>query len=276
MARVTLSDGRRLSGWVAGATVVFSVLLFLILAGYSPDAPGQVDEQRDLSPGLYAALQAILATVLTIGVIEWFAEVLFRERNASELHRFLKLRASTVSAQLEDIVREDAADWRDILARATDVKVLLRNPMSWLPQHQHLLLEAARRQSLELVVGVPDEDDAFFEATAASCGLQPAQLVTAIATAVQALEQAWDGETLLKGGTRFQVVTYAGTPSYETVITTDIAAILLGTPVPSGPQSRRLAITFGRDTSGGGPSRSLAEQTTEMLDGRTSIMDKKA
>ncbi len=257
---------------VAAVVVAASLLALVVLAQWAPDAPGASDDRADLDPGLYQALQTILASLLTVGVISLLWEAFLKQVYARDLSRFLKLRASTVRTALQDVMPEDELDWSDLLGRATTVRVLLANPMVWLPQHQRLLLAAARRQAVDVVVGVPDEDGAHFPAVAQACGMDPDRLKAAIATANQSLEQGFDGDTEVRVGSSFEVRTFDGLLAYDTVVTEDAVILLLGAPRPAGPQSRRLAVTFARVPDGGYPALWLASQLNAALDARTPIM----
>lgn len=274
MASVRMPRTRRATRVVAFLTVGVTGLLFLVLGQYAPDAAGAPDPSADLSPGVYNALQAILAALLTIGVVQILADGFLRETQAGELQRLLKLKGSTVGASLEDVVPEDETDWPALLGRATEVRVLLRDPMTWLPRHQHLLIAAARRDAVTLVVGVPDDDAQAFDEIARGCGLDRAGLQAAIDTAKKTLERAWEGERRLKRGTHFQVVTYLDAPNYEVIVTTDTVVALMPGPRASGAPGTRLAVSFGRDARRY-PSQWIADEVDEAFTGRTAIMDKK-
>lgn len=261
--------------WLASVVTLTCLLLFALITPFAPSGAGApAPDSFHFSAGWYQAIQALITAVLSVGLLSLLFETFLRESHGRDLSRYLKLRTAMVASGIDQVVPEGEFQWQPLLADATEVRALLRDPSTWLPAQQQVVFQLARKHAVSFTVAIPDEDGPNVEAVAKSLGYEKDSFKAQLVASRRLLETTWaNSQSGLKAGTSFRVVSYSFLPTYEVVTANKKVAVMLGAAQADAAVGERLIMAFDSPSHASYPGDWLMAQVRN-LDALTSTWEK--
>jgi hypothetical protein len=257
---------RRAVSVSVGITVVSGFLLYLLYR-VEPTVDPSTGETSGWPTSWFSLCEAILTTLVAIGLISLLVEVLLRESFGRDLRKFLRLDEAVVGSGLQQIASEEYVNWQETLESASKISALIRDPTIWLNNNLPWILAACQKRATTVIIGLPDKgDDDLLAAIAGTIGVDAGTLAGRIQSAINSTENQWKGqEQFLDSGSTLTIHPYGQVPLYESVVADDHVICMLPHARRHEQGDRQLTITFDQDRTGY-PSRWLREAHDGLTD----------
>lgn len=221
----------------------------MLVYHWAPAAATAKNEGWHLSPHQFGLLQTFLTTVLSIGAISLLFEFLLRRSWATDLLHFLRLNVVVARSGVQHVGSETTVEWDAPLARAVEIRALVRDPSKWFLMNLPHVLRACQQHSASVLVGVPDPDGPNFPAIAECVGLTAPQLKQNIEVAIGTVENQWGAQKPhLNDGSVIRVVTYPQIPLYDVISIDNATFCVLSRPIRHALGDYGLVFEFMQDS----------------------------